>query len=283
MSRWTYVNGRYRPRGAAKVDVEDRGYQFSDGVYEVFEVRLGRLVDAERHLNRLDRSLAALAIAASMARPALLLIIGEIVAKNRVVDGMVYLQVTRGVARRDHAFPKPAVKPSLVVSARSLDPQKAQARAEAGVRVVTMPDLRWRRPDIKSISLLPNVLARQAARDQGADEAWFFDADGMITEGASCNAWIVSPSGAIVTRQADQGILKGVTRETLFDLLRADGLRLEERAFSLAEAHAATEAFLTGATTILAPVVAIDGRPVGDGRPGALTLRLRARFHEMAK
>jgi D-alanine transaminase len=198
-------------------------------------------------------------------------------------DGMVYLQVTRGVARRDHAFPDPAVKPSLVVTAKSLDPAKGEASAAAGVAVITVPEIRWGRVDIKTTALTANVLAKQAAREAGAREAWFVDAAGVVTEGASTNAWIVTAAGELVTRQADHHILGGVTRLTLMDLARTEGLTVVERPFTVAEAKAAREVFLTAATTLVMPVVAIDGRPVGEGRPGPLAARLRAHFHTVAE
>lgn len=283
MSRIAYVNGRYVPYAAARVHIDDRGYQFGDGVYEVCEIHEGALVDETRHLARLARSLAALRINAPVAASALRLIMREIVMRNRVRNGLLYVQATRGVARRDHGFPEPRTTPGLVVTARPIDRRNGEARAVQGVRIMTMPDQRWARPDIKSLQLLPNVLARQAARESGAYEAWLLDAQGNITEGASTNAWIITPAGVLVTRQADQAILRGVTRTTLLALAGAEGLRFEERAFSLDEAYTAREAFLTSATNILMPVVAIDGRPIGDGRPGPLTLTLRGKFHPFAE
>jgi D-alanine transaminase len=283
MSRVAYVNGRYVPHAHAKVHVEDRGYQFSDGVYEVCEVRDGKLVDARRHLERLARSLAELRIALPMSSAALGVVLRETLRRNRVRDGLVYLQVTRGVARRDHGFPPPGTRPSLVVTARSLDRAKAEALAGAGVAVITVPDNRWERVDIKSVALLPNVLARQAARDQGAREAWFVDREGFVTEGASCNAWIVTADGVLATRPASFGILRGITREVALEVAAASNLRVEERAFSVEEARAAREAFLTSATQSVMPVVQIDGRPVGNGKPGPVARALRARFHETAE
>ena len=282
MSRIAYVNGRYVLYASARVHIDDRGYQFGDGVYEVCEIHEGALVDETPHLARLTRSLAAVRIAAPVSAAALRLIMREIVMRNRVRDGLVYIQATRGVARRDHGFPE-RTTPGLVVTARSIDRRTGEARAVQGVRVLTTPDQRWARPDIKSLQLLPNVLARQTARESGAYEAWLLDAQGNITEGAATNAWIVTPAGVLVTRQADEAILRGVTRATLLALLDAEGLRFEERAFSLDEAYAAREAFLTSAINILMPVVAIDDRPIGDGRPGPLALSLRAKFHAFAE
>jgi D-alanine transaminase len=283
MSRIAYVNGRYLPHRGAMVHVEDRGYQFSDGVYEVCEVRGGRLVDERRHLARLTRSLAELRIRMPMPLAALGIVLREVVARNRIGYGIVYLQVTRGVARRDHAFPAPAVRPSVVVTARSLNAARNEALAAQGIAVVSMPDNRWGRVDVKSISLLPNVLARQAALDQGARDAWFVDKDGAITEGASMNAWIVTQAGVVVTRPADHAILRGITRTVLFDVIKAQGLRLEERAFTLADAYAAREAFATAASQIVLPVVRIDGRPIGEGRPGPVATALRREFHKYAE
>jgi D-alanine transaminase len=188
------------------------------------------------------------------------------------------LQVSRGAARRDHGFPPVGVAPGLVVTAKSLDPRLGEDNAARGVAVITLPDERWAHPHIKTLQLLPNVLAKQAAREAGAYEAWFLDRDGFITEGSSTNAWIVAADGALVTRQADRAILRGVTRTTLLDIVASEGVAFEERAFSLAEAYGAREAFFSSATTIATAVVAIDGRPIGGGRPGPIALKLRARF-----
>lgn len=283
MSRVSYVNGRYLPHAEASVHVEDRGYQFADGVYEVCEVRAGHLVDERRHIERLARSLKELRIDAPMTPAALGVVMRETMRRNRVRDGLVYLQVTRGVARRDHGFPPPGTKPSVVVTARSTDRRKADRLAETGIRVVTVAENRWPRVDIKSVALLPNVLARQEALDRGAKEAWFVDADGLVTEGASANAWIVTQDGAIVTRSANSGILKGITRTVTLEVTKSPAKQVEERAFSVAEAIAAREAFQTSATLTVMPVVEIDGKKIGDGRPGPVARALRARFHEAAE
>jgi D-alanine transaminase len=283
MSRIAYVNGRYRPWRDATVHVEDRGYQFSDGVYEVCEVRDGRMVDERRHMARLERSLAALRIPMPMSPLALGVVLRETIRRNRVNNGLVYLQITRGVARRDHAFPPAGTAPAVVVTARALDGAGNEAAAAKGVGVVTVPDNRWGRPDIKSIALLPNVLAKQAAREQGAREAWFVSGDGTVTEGSSSNAWIVTADGKLVTRAADSAILRGITREVLIGAIAAKGLTFEERPFTVAEALAAREAFLTSATQIVMPVVTIDGRPVGDGKPGPVAQALRRAFHSHAQ
>ena len=283
MSRIAYVNGRYLALSQASVNVEDRGYQFADGVYEVCEVREGRLVDERRHMARLQFSLSELRIAMPMAPAALSVVLHEVVRRNRVRWGIVYLQISRGVARRDHAFPPPGTRPSLVVTARNLDLAAAEKMAANGVAVVTVPENRWARVDIKSISLLPNVLAKQAARERGAREAWFVDAQGRVTEGSSSNAWIVTRDGKVVTRQADHGILKGITRTVVLDVIAAQGLTLEERPFTLDEAHAAREAFLTSASQIVLPVVSIDQRPVGNGAPGLIATALRRDFHRFVE
>jgi D-alanine transaminase len=283
VSRIAYVNGRYVPHGEAAVHVEDRGYQFADGVYEVCEVRGGRLIDERRHMERLLRSLSELRIPQPMPLNALSVVLHEVVRRNGVKDGIVYLQVTRGVAKRDHAFPPPGTRPSIVVTASRIDPAKTERFATEGIAVITVPDNRWGRVDIKSVALLPNVLAKQAAREQGAREAWFVAADGTVTEGSSSNAWIVTSDNEVVTRQADHAILKGITRTVLLDVLKAHGLRLVERPFTVAEALAAREAFITSASQTVMPVVRIDGQPVGNGAPGLTATALRADFQRYAE
>ena len=283
MSRIAYVNGRYRPHRDALVHIEDRGYQFFDGVYEVCEVSGGRLVDERRHMERLQRSLAALRIRLPMTLNALSVVLHETIRRNRVDWGIVYLQITRGVARRDHAFPAPETPPAVVVTAKNLDPSRNAAIARDGMAVVTVRENRWARPDIKSVSLLPNVLAKQVAREQGAREAWFVDAKGFVTEGSSSNAWIVTPDRKVVTRPADHAILRGISRTVVLDVLRAQGLVLEERAFTVEEAAAAAEAFVTSASQTVLPVVRLDGKPVGDGKPGPVAAALRREFHRHAE
>ena len=242
MSRIAYVNGRYLPLAHASVNIEDRGYQFSDGVYEVCEVRSGRLVDERRHLERLGRSLTELRIAMPMAVESLGVIMREVVRRNRVRWGIVYLQITRGVSRRDHAFPPAGTKPSIVVTARNLDAANAERLAADGVAVISVPENRWERVDIKSVSLLPNVLAKQTAREHGAREAWFVDKQGFVTEGSSSNAWIVTKNNTVVTRHVDHAILKGITRTVVLDIIAAQGLKLDVRPFTMDEAYAAKEA-----------------------------------------
>jgi D-alanine transaminase len=283
MSRIIYVNGRYLPYREATVHVEDRGYQFADGVYEVCEVRGGQLVDERRHMQRLVRSLTELRMALPMPLNALGVVLREMVRRNRVRDGLVYLQMTRGVARRDFLFPAPGTAASIVVTARSLDPARSEKTAADGIAVRTVPDNRWERVDIKSVSLLPNVLAKEMARDAGAKEAWFVDKDGFVTEGASSNAWIVTRDGTLVTRSADQGILRGITRTVTLDVIAGQGLAFQERKFSVEEAYAAREAFVTSASQIVMPVVSIDGRPVGNGAPGLVATALRRDFHRHAE
>jgi D-alanine transaminase len=283
MSRIAYVNGRYLPLATATVNVEDRGYQFSDGVYEVCEVRGGRLIDERRHMERLARSLSELRIAMPMSLRALGVVLHEVVRRNRVRWGIVYLQVSRGVSRRDHAFPPAGTAPSIVVTARNMDFAAADKMADNGVAVISVPENRWERVDIKSVSLLPNVLAKQAAREQGAREAWFVDKQGYVTEGSSSNAWIVTRDGKVVTRQVDHGILKGITRTVVLDVIAAQGLALEERPFTMDEAYGAREAFITSASQIVLPVVRIDGRPVGNGAPGLVASALRRDFHRYAE
>lgn len=283
MSRIAYVNGRYVPHARAMVHIEDRGYQFGDGVYEVCEVARGYIVDMTRHLDRLGRSLGELRIAWPMHRSALKLVLAEVIRRNGVRNGMVYLQVTRGVARREHAFPSPDVAPAIVVTARRSDPEAASRKAAAGVKVITVPENRWERVDIKSVGLLPNVLAKQQAKEAGAQEAWFVDAGGKVTEGGSTNAWIVTADGVLVTRPADRGILRGITRTTVLDVAAKLGLKVEERAFTVAEAQGAREAFITAATTLVMPVVEIDGRTLANGHPGSVALSLREAFFDIAE
>ena len=277
MSRIAYVNGRYRPHADAGVHVEDRGYQFADGVYEVVTVYGGRLVDVEAHFERLDRSLRELHIDAPMRRGALRHVMAEMVRRNRITDGLLYIQVTRGVAPRSHPFPGPQVRPALVMTARPLRFRSAVA-FEDGVRVISIPDIRWARRDIKSISLLPNVLGKQAAVEAGAYEAWMVDADGFVTEGTSSNAWIVTADNRIVTHQTGNEILTGLTRQAILALARENGLEYEERPFTIAEAKAAREAFLSSATSFVTPVTQVDDAVVANGKAGSLTQALHNHY-----
>lgn len=283
MSRFAYVNGRFVRHGEAAVHIEDRGYQLADGVYEVWAVFDGKLADAEGHFARLWRSLDELRIAHPMGQAALTFVLREAVRRNRVRSGLVYLQVTRGVARRDHAFPNPAVPPSMVVTAKSTDPNLAERKAAQGAAVISMPENRWGRCDIKSVGLLPNALAKQAARERGAIEAWFVDDLGLVTEGASSNAWIVDAEGHLRTRDTQANILRGVTRSTLFEVIREAGLPINEKPFTIAEAQSAREAFVTGAGTLVMPIISVDGVKVGDGSAGPVATRLRRLYIERAR
>ncbi len=282
MSRIVYVNGRYVPYAKAAVHVEDRGFQFADAIYEVCQVRGGLLVDEARHMARLDRSLCELGIKRPMSAGALAHVMRQTIKRNRVTDGLVYLQVTRGEGPREFVFPRADVPRTVVCIARSIAPEPQEAAAHAGIAVKSMPDIRWRRSDIKTVMLLAACLAKQAAREEGAREAWFVDTDGFVTEGASSNAWIVSSEGIVITRQIAPVILAGVTRATLIDVLTEEKVPFLERPFRIDEAKSAREAFITSATNTVMPVVAIDGAPVGDGRPGDLTLRLRSKFQQFA-
>ncbi|MFQ5773177.1 MAG: D-amino-acid transaminase [Kiloniellaceae bacterium] len=273
MPRQAYVNGRYLPHRQAAVHIEDRGYQFADGVYEVIPVYNGILVDEDPHLDRLERSLRELRIAMPMGRAALKMCARELIRRNDLTNGFIYMQVTRGVAARDHRFPANA-EPAVVMTTRQMRPHSEKLVSE-GLKVITVPDIRWKRCDIKSVSLLPNVLAKQQAAEAGAYEAWQVDEEGRVTEGSSTNAWIVTAEGKVVTREATHAILNGITRLSLIKLIEAEGHVLEERPFTVAEAKAAREAFLTSSTSFVLPVTQIDGTPVGNGHPGLLFGRIR--------
>lgn len=275
MSRIAYVNGRYVPHSEAMVHVEDRGYQFADGVYEVAAVIGGKLIDEDPHLDRLDRSLRELRIASPMARPALKVVMREVVRRNRLKTGLLYMQVTRGVARRDHPFPK-NVAPALVLTAKRLT-MPGQKAVEDGVKIITIPDIRWERCDIKTVALLPNILGKQQAREAGAFEAWQVK-DGMVTEGTSTNAWIITQDGDLVTREASHAILNGITRLTILKLAEREGLKFVERSFSVEEARRAREAFISSATSFVTPVTQVDQQVIGNGKAGSFTLRLRQAY-----
>lgn len=274
MSRIAYVNGRYLPQPEASVNIEDRGYQFGDGVYEVVHLYDGRYIDEDRHLDRLERSLREMRLAMPMSRAALRMVLREVARRNRVTEGLLYMQVTRGVARRDHPFPAKPVPPALVVTIKRIPPFPMDVE-KWGVAAITHPDLRWARCDIKTVNLLPNCLARQAAREQGAAEAVLFDeATGLVTEGAATSFWIVDEHGVIRTRHLDNSILPGCTRGALMAELAEAGIAFEERQFSLEEMRRAREAFLTSATSFVKPILKIDGQPVGDGKVGPVVRRL---------
>jgi D-alanine transaminase len=283
MGRIAYVNGRYERHGDACVHIEDRGYQFADAVYEVWSVFDGKLADPEGHFVRLARSLSELQIAMPMSRAALTIVLRETVRQNRVRDGILYLQISRGVAPRDHAFPTEPVPPAVVVTSKAVNFETLQAKAAKGVSVITVPENRWGRADIKSTSLLPNALAKQAAREKGAAEAWFVDELGFVTEGSSSNAWIVDAEGTLRTRDTNANILRGVTRTSLLQIIREEGLKVDERPFTPAEAQGAREVFITAATALVTPVIAVDGKPVGNGSPGPVASRLRRLYIERAR
>jgi D-alanine transaminase len=284
MTRIVYVNGRYLAYADAQVHAEDRGFLFGDAVYEVCLVKDGHLVDERGHLDRLARSLQETRIEMPVSRAAIGRIMRECVRRNRVAQGIVYLQISRGASPRDFTFPDPArVKPTLMCLARRSDQARIARNAAKGIAVITRPDERWARVDVKTTQLLAPVLAKQAAREAGAAEAWLVDAAGFVTEGASSNAWIVTRERTLVTRPADFGILRGVTRGVVLKLIASEGLVLEERAFKAAEAHAAAEAFITSASNICTPVVSIDGSRIGNGRPGPVTQRLREIFFTAAE
>lgn len=281
MPREAYVNGRFLPHKAAAVHIEDRGYQFADGVYEVVPVVHGTLVDEEPHLDRLERSLRELRIAMPMSRPALKMVSQELMRRNALSNGFLYMQVTRGVAPRDHAFPR-AARPALVMTTRQKKPPSEKALAE-GVDIITIPDQRWARCDIKSVSLLPNILGKQAAVEAGAYEAWQIDEAGFVTEGTATNAWIVTQDGELLTRDASEAILNGITRLRVLDLAEKEKVRFVERAFTLEEALGAREAFLTSSTNFVMPITRIDGKPVGNGHPGILTGQLVASYRDFVQ
>jgi D-alanine transaminase len=282
MGRIAYVNGRFTPHGEASVHIEDRGYQLADAVYEVWALFGGRMADAEGHFERLERSLSELRIDMPMSRQALAFVLKETVRRNRVREGTVYLQISRGVAPRDHAFPNPAVRPAVVITVKGLDRAAVEAKAALGVKVITTPENRWGRCDIKTVGLLPNAMAKQAAREAGAYEAWFVDDLGFVTEGASSNAWIVDQDGRLRTRDTNANILRGVTRRTLIDSMKETGLAIDERPFTPKDAVEAKEAFITGAGSLVLPVIAVDGRPVGDGKVGPVAMRLRKLYIQNA-
>lgn len=283
MPRIAYVNGRYLPHRDAGVHIEDRGYQFADGVYEVCEIRHGMIVDLSRHLDRLDRSLNEIRIAKPMSRAALVGVIREVARRNRVNNGLFYLQVTRGEARRDHVFPSSDTAPSLVVTAKSADPKIIAAKNANGLKAITVAENRWDRVDIKTVGLLPNVLARQAAKEAGAQEAIYIDPRGMVTEGAATNVWIVDGEGNLVTRPAEHGILRGITRTTLKDVAQSLSIPVVEREFSRDEMLAAREVFITAATSICFPIVEIDGKTIGNGHPGTFSEKIRSAFFDIAE
>lgn len=283
MARIVYVNGRYLPWREAHVHAEDRGFQFADAVYEVCEVRDGRLIDETRHMERLERSLGELRIPRPMTRGAFARVLRETVRRNMVTDGSVYLQVSRGARPREFVFSDAVdMVPTVVCIARPANRLRRDAAAQ-GIGVRSMPDIRWGRCDIKTVMLLPASLAKEAAKEIGGKEAWLVDEKGFVTEGASSNAWIIDRDGKLITRQLSNELLPGITRRTLMDLLKREKIELVERAFTIEEAKKAREAFITSATSIVTPVIKIDETPIGNGAPGLTALRLRELFHEVAE
>lgn len=283
MTRIAYVNGRYVRHADASVHVEDRGYQFADGVYEVCEVRHGLIVDLTRHLDRLGRSLSELRIDWPMHRAALVRVIREVLKRNRVQNGLFYLQVTRGVAKRDHVFPAPGTRPSIVVTAKNTNPAVIAAKNANGIKAITVADNRWDRVDIKTVGLLSNALVRQQAKEAGAQEAIYVDAEGIVKEGAATNVWMVDNDGTLLTRPAEHGILKGITRSTLMDVAAKLGMTIREEAFSVEKMLGAREVFITAATSICFPVVEIDGKTIANGHPGSVSQKIREAFFDIAE
>ena len=276
--RIAYVNGRYLPHGHAGVHIEDRALQLGDGIYEVNNVIAGKAINQDYHLDRMERSLREIGIAMPMSRASLKIVMGEMIARNRIANGLLYIQVTRGAVRRDHVPPADPPKPTLIMTMRAQDMAGLAARMEKGIAISTQPDIRWGRCDVKTVQLLPNLLAKQAAKAAGAFEAWLVDDEGYVTEGASTNAWIVDADGTVITRDLSNAILPGVTRRTLLEVLADAQIKVAERKFSVAEAKAAREAFLTSATGAAVPVVTVDGQKLGDGTPGPLTRRIQGLY-----
>lgn len=283
MSRIAYVNGHYLPHAHAKVHIEDRGYQFADGVYEVVALYKGIILDEIGHLERLERSLQALYIRSPVTFPVLRLLMREIQKRNLLQTGLIYIQMTRGVAPRFHPFPNPSVPASLILTAKHMK-LPSESAIQKGVSVMTIPEMRWTRCDIKSISLLPNVLAKQEAIDNGAYESWFLDKDGFVTEGTATNAWIVNEKGCIQTRPTNEGILSGITRNTIIDITKNLHIPFIEEPFSVRDIEQAQEAFITSATNYVMPVTVINKKPIGKGIAGPIALQLRRAYLEkMAK
>jgi D-alanine transaminase len=276
MSRIAYVNGVYLPLADARVSVLDRGFQFADSIYEVWAVRAGHMFDADAHMARLRRSLAELRINFAMSDAALYAVLRETQRRNRVTDGIVYVQISRGAAPRDHVFPAASTQPTIVATAKNLDRAAIAWRAAQGIKVITLPETRWARCDIKSVNLLPNLLARQQAKERGAFEAWFVDKEGFVTEGTSSNAFMVDAQGHIRTTALSNYILHGVTRAALIEIARDRQMKVVEEPFSVEEAMAAREVFISAASNPAVPVVAIDDVPIGDGHPGPVAKALRA-------
>lgn len=280
MTRCVYVNGQFLRRRNATIDIEDRGFNFGDAVYEVIFLNNGILVDEEEHLKRLEYSLSELGIPLPKSRRILSLLIREVIRLNRIIDGFVYLQVSRGVAPRDHLIPD-NITPSLVIMARSSN-LVAKPSIKDGVSVITVPDLRWHRRDIKTTQLVANCLAKSNAVKAGAGEAWMVDENGAITEGSSSNAWIVTSNRELLTRPPSSEILNGITRRTILALAKEERLEFYERAFTTSEALKAAEAFFTSATSLATPVLSIDGKKIGSGKVGPITKKLQSMYIKFA-
>jgi D-alanine transaminase len=282
MPKIAYVNGRYVPHNKASVHIEDRGFQFADSVYEVIACLGGEIADMRGHLDRLERSLAELRIDLPVRRHIIPLLMRELLRRNRIRDGLVYIQISRGSSPRDFKFPSRPVAPSFVMTARPYI-YDAVPIEEKGIKVITVPDLRWKRCDIKTTNLLAPVLARQDACESGAAEAWLVDENGFITEGAASNAWIVTRDNCLLTRQVGSDILRGVTRTALAAIAREENLTLEERAFTPQEACEAMEAFCTAATIMISPVTNIDGHTIGTGKAGRVAARLYHAYRDYVR
>ena len=281
MAKISYVNGRFVNHLQAATHIEDRGYQFADGIYEVIAFYNRKFLDEDLHLTRLFRSLKELNIAYPMPEKALKIIMQELLVQNNRDNGTIYMQISRGIAKRDHAFPKNTY-PSIVMSITGTKSPKPQ-EIKSGVKVITQPDLRWARRDIKSIGLLANILAKQAATEAKAREAWLIDNDGNVTEGAVSNAFIVSKKGEIITHPVNNNILSGITRLVVLDLARKNGLKVIERPFTIKEAKSANEAFLTSTTSNVLPIISIDGEKIGNGKPPEITLKLLEIYYSHIK
>jgi D-alanine transaminase len=279
MSRIVFLSGSFLPIEEAKVSFMDRGFMFGDGVYEGVGVLGGRLVDNEGHLDRLERSLKEVRIPNPYTRAEWTRLQEELARRNGMTEGFIYFQVTRGVAERDFTFPENT--PPTVAMFTQAKPIVNSPAAETGIAVVTVPDQRWQRRDIKSLNLLAQVLAKQAAKEAGAQEAWLVE-DGFVTEGGSSSGFIITKHGRIVVRPLSNAILPGITRKSLLALSKEAGIELEERLFTVEEAYEAAEAFLTSASNFVLPIVSIDGRSIGDGKPGPITKKLREIYIQMA-
>lgn len=273
MPRIAYVNGAYMPHEDASVHIEDRGFQFADGVYEVIACIHGRLADETGHLDRLERSLSELGMDLPVLRQTLKIIMRELLRRNRLQNANLYIQVTRGQAPRDFKFPRAEVPPTLVMTARPyrFDDNPANMK---GIKAFTVPDIRWKRRDIKTVALLPQVLAKQNAATQGGGEAFMVDEQGFITEGASSNVWILTGDGRLLTRKANSEILRGVTRTALQAICTELQIKVEEKNFTVEDAYDAVEIFTSSAVALVMPVIELDGRMIGDGKPGKVSRRL---------